>query len=65
MEREAVHEFIRVSEAARRLGVRAETVRVWFDQGKICGIRLPGNGERRISREDVNRILAADRGARG
>jgi excisionase family DNA binding protein len=49
-------EFLRISEAARRLGVRAETIRVWFDQGKLRGMRLPGNGERRIARDAVEAI---------
>jgi excisionase family DNA binding protein len=49
----AMQDFIRVSEAAKLLGVRSETVRIWFDQGKLPGMRLPGNGERRICREAV------------
>jgi len=53
-----MQEFLRISEAARLLCVRAETVRVWFDQGKLRGIRLPGNGERRIAREAVEAIRA-------
>ena len=53
-----MQEFLRVSEAARLLGVRAETIRVWFDQGKIRGIRLPGNGERRIACDAIEAIRA-------
>lgn len=52
-----MQEYLRVSEVAQLLGVRAETVRVWFDQGKVRGIRLPGNGERRVARRDIEAIL--------
>ena len=48
-------DYLRVSEAARRLGVRPETVRWWFDTGKLRGMRLPSR-ERRIERAHVEAI---------
>ena len=56
-----MQKFLRISEVARLLDVCPETVRVWFDQGELRGIRLPKTGERRVARESVDAILHGGR----
>lgn len=49
---------IRISEAARLLGVHRDTIRRWVAEGKLDAIRLPG-GEVRYHREDIVGMLKA------
>ena len=60
--------YLRLSEAAAKLGVSSFTVRRWADQGRLAVIRLPSTGERRIPISAVEAMLgemAADHGAEG
>lgn len=50
---------IRISEAARLLGVHRDTIRRWVEEGKLDAIRLPG-GEVRYRREDIVGMLKAN-----
>jgi excisionase family DNA binding protein len=51
-------EYLTVNEAAARLKVTAETVRVWLRQGKLKGTRLGGTkAGYRIPGSEVVRIL--------
>lgn len=44
-----------VSAAARHIGVSAQTLRRWSDQGAVECRRTPG-GQRRFSREALDRL---------
>ena len=48
--------LLTVSEVAEILGVSPVTIRSWDKSGKLKTVRTPGN-QRRISSEEVNRIL--------
>lgn len=52
----ATKEFLNVRETARQLGVHENTVRNWDNRGILHGIKLPGSGFRRFSREDIERM---------
>lgn len=54
-------EFLTVREVAEQLKVWRETVRVWLQQGKLRGFKLPG-GDWRIRPEDVDAMLQAGTG---
>ena len=58
----ATSDWLRVQQAADLLAVSATTVRRWADSGRLACRRSP-SGERRFSRLDLERGLAA--GARG
>lgn len=45
-----------VHEVEERLGVGESLVRKLFDRGELEGYRLPGRGDRRITRESVERV---------
>ncbi|MDL2334907.1 MAG: GAF domain-containing protein [Chloroflexota bacterium] len=47
-----------VSDAARLLGVHANTVRSWTDQGALTCLRINGRGDRRYARQEIARFLA-------
>ena len=47
---------MRVSEVARLYEVSAATVRNWADSQLLPAIRLPGSGERRFRRSDVEAL---------
>ena len=49
-----------IGQAARILGVRAETLRRWERAGRLRSDRTPG-GQRRIPAEEVSRLLAERR----
>lgn len=49
-----------IGQAASILGVRAETLRRWERAGRLRSDRTPG-GQRRISAEEVSRLLAERR----
>ena len=53
-------ESYRIGEAAGLLGVRVETLRRWEGEGKIRVTRTEG-GQRRVSPEEVARLLAERR----
>ena len=48
--------MVSVVEAAQRLGVQKETVRVYIGNGRLPAMRLP-NGYFRISEQDLERML--------
>ena len=51
-------EYLTVTEAAIRMKVNPETVRVWLRQGRLGGSRLGGTkAGYRIPRSEVERIL--------
>ena len=47
-----------VSGAARLLGVHANTIRAWTDQGRLSCIRINDRGDRRYSDRDLLAFLA-------
>ncbi|MEP7378315.1 MAG: diguanylate cyclase [Chloroflexota bacterium] len=47
-----------VSDAARLLGVHANTVRSWTDKGVLTCLRINGRGDRRYARQEIARFLA-------
>ena len=49
--------FLTVSEVAELLKVRPETVRIWLQDGKLTGFKLPG-GDWRTTRADLELMLA-------
>jgi excisionase family DNA binding protein len=51
--------MLRLGEAAKLLDVSYETLWRWCEAGKIRHIRMP-SGQRRIRREDIDRILHPD-----
>ena len=53
--------YLRVGEAARRLCVSPQTVRKWFDAGRLEGIRTPSN-RRMICELAVDKILLGVKG---
>lgn len=48
--------LLRVSDAARRLGVHVNTIRAWIHSGKIAAVRWP-SGHFRVAEEDVIALL--------
>jgi len=50
--------FIGTAEAARRLGVKPDTVVAWIDRGMLPATRLPGARSWRIKPEDLEVPLA-------
>jgi len=56
-----MQEFLRVAQAARRIGVSEKTIRAWFKKEQehpgtgLKFIRLP-NGERRVPAEEADRF---------
>ncbi len=53
--------MLRISEAARLLGVHPQTLRVWAQKGKIQSVRTPG-GKRRIPETEVRRLQGQETG---
>ncbi|HEY7598800.1 MAG TPA: GAF domain-containing protein [Candidatus Limnocylindrales bacterium] len=51
-----------VTAAARLLGVHANTVRAWTDQGRLPCLRINERGDRRYSIEELQRFLAKAHG---
>ncbi len=47
-----------LSDAAKVLGVTVPTIRLWFDNGTLGGVRLPG-GHRKVFISEVKRLLGA------
>ena len=50
------NEYPTVADVAKTLKVLPVTVRVWLQQGKLRGIKLPG-GDWRIRREELDTLL--------
>jgi excisionase family DNA binding protein len=53
-------DYVGISEAARLLGLSADTVRLRYDEGLLSGYRTP-SGHRRISRDSILAMLEAGR----
>lgn len=51
--------LLSVGETARRMGVSIDTIRRWERDGKIVGIRTPGN-QRRFPITEVQRLLGSE-----
>jgi diguanylate cyclase (GGDEF)-like protein/excisionase family DNA binding protein len=51
-----------VTAAARLLGVHANTVRAWTDQGRLPCLRINDRGDRRYSIDELQRFLARAHG---
>ena len=49
--------MLTVREVASLLGIHANTVRRWSDEGKLRAFRITKRGDRRFKREDINRFL--------
>ena len=49
--------LLTVREVASMLGIHANTVRRWSDEGKIRALRISKRGDRRFKREDIERFL--------
>ncbi len=50
-------EFVLVSEAAEMLGVCANTIRSWGDNGKITEYRNPVNEYRMFKRKEIEGLI--------
>lgn len=48
--------YLRISEAARYLGVPPNTLRNWVNAGKVAAIRHPLNGYRLFKRVDLDAL---------
>jgi excisionase family DNA binding protein len=57
-----VEEYLTVNEAASRLKVDPETVRVWLRRGKLQGTILSRAAGWRIAESEVERILRGEPG---
>src|SRR5829696_935361 len=51
--------LLTVAGAARLLGVHANTIRAWTDQGRLPCLRINRRGDRRYSAGELRRFLAA------
>ena len=50
-------DYLRISEAAKYLGVSPNTLRNWVNAGKVVAIRHPVNDYRLFKREDLDSLL--------
>jgi diguanylate cyclase (GGDEF)-like protein len=57
-------QLLSVSDAARLLGVHANTVRTWTDRGVLACRRINERGDRRYSRREIERFLSRNEQAR-
>jgi excisionase family DNA binding protein len=48
--------MLRVTEASKYLGITAQTLRKWTDQGIVQAARLPGRGDRRYPVAELRRV---------
>jgi len=55
--------FIRLAEAAKRLGVTQRTLVNWDASGKIETVRTPGN-QRRVPESEIDRLLSQNKAVR-
>ena len=49
------HRLLTISEAARRIGVHPNTLRMWADKGIVGHVKLP-SGYRRFPAAEVERV---------
>ena len=49
--------MLRVREVASLLGIHANTIRRWSDEGKLKAFQITSRVDRRFRREDVARFL--------
>jgi excisionase family DNA binding protein len=54
---EKLSDFIRISEAAKYLGVSPNTLRNWVNAGKVVAIRHPVNDYRLFKKEHLDALL--------
>ena len=54
--------LLSVAQAATLLGVHPNTIRSWTDAGRLTAYRINARGDRRLRRDDVERILVEDGG---
>jgi MerR family copper efflux transcriptional regulator len=54
---EKLSDYLRISEAAKYLGVPPNTLRNWVNAGKVVAIRHPVNDYRLFKREDLEKLL--------
>ncbi len=54
----AKDEFLLVKQAAKRLGISANTIRAWASSGKLLEYRHPVNNYRLFRKQDVDALLA-------
>jgi len=52
--------LLSVSQAARLLGVHANTIRAWTDAGRLTAYRINERGDRRYRRSDVGSLLVEE-----
>lgn len=52
--------LLSVSQAARLLGVHANTIRAWTDAGRLTAYRINDRGDRRYRRSDVGSLLVEE-----
>ena len=56
MEDKKEPKMLRVTEAARELGISPNTLRKWTDAGIVRAGRMPARGDRRYTREELARV---------
>jgi diguanylate cyclase (GGDEF)-like protein/excisionase family DNA binding protein len=61
MARDTTDALLSVAQAATLLGVHPNTIRSWTDAGRLTAYRINTRGDRRLRRDDVERILVEDR----
>ena len=54
---EKLSDYLRISEAAKYLGVSPNTLRNWVNAGKVVAIRHPVNDYRLFKRADLDALL--------
>ena len=54
---EKLSDYLRISDAAKYLGVSPNTLRNWVNAGKIVALRHPVNAYRLFKREDLEALL--------
>ena len=52
-----LRDYLRISEAAKYLGVSPNTLRNWENAGKVEAVRHPVNGYRLFKRKDLDALL--------
>ena len=52
-----LRDFLRISKAAKYLGVSPNTLRNWDNAGKVVAVRHPVNGYRLFKRKDLDALL--------
>jgi len=52
-------EYISLTKAAKMMGVHPDSIRRWFDEGKLKGYKTPSK-QRKISVESIQSILAGE-----